>query len=229
MFYWQTIGTAPWNPEQVAGPADFPSIAQVGNSAAIAALDPNNNLMFYWQTIGTAPWNPEQVAESALPFPFTGSAPSLAQVGNSAAIAVQAFSPDAQGGPPETFVVKLYWQTIGTAPWNSEIVGFALSAPSLAQVGNSAAIAVLDVDGTLAVYWQTIGTAPWNEDGPEGSIATSAPSLAQVGNSAAIAAHGDNNSLMFYWQTIGSASPWNAEQVAGPDTTFFTPSVAQVG
>jgi hypothetical protein len=33
MFYWQTIGTAPWHPEQVAGPGTTfsdPSIAQVG-------------------------------------------------------------------------------------------------------------------------------------------------------------------------------------------------------
>ena len=66
MFYWQTIGTAPWHAEQVAGPnttSAAPSIAQVGNSSAIATHNPaDGSLMFYWQTIGTALWHAEQVA-----------------------------------------------------------------------------------------------------------------------------------------------------------------------
>ena len=53
-FYWQTIGTSPWNPEQVAGPGTTKSasVAQVGNSSVIAAVDANGSLQFYWQTIG---------------------------------------------------------------------------------------------------------------------------------------------------------------------------------
>jgi len=38
-----------------------PSVAQVGNSSVIAAVDANGSLQFYWQTIGTSTWNPEQV------------------------------------------------------------------------------------------------------------------------------------------------------------------------
>jgi hypothetical protein len=47
--------------------------------------------------------------------------------------------------------------------------------------------------------------------------------------SAVIAATGPDNSVWFYWQTIGAPPPWNAEQVAGPGTTFSGPSIAQVG
>ncbi|MGA9679791.1 MAG: hypothetical protein WBR28_32460 [Mycobacterium sp.] len=46
--------------------------------------------------------------------------------------------------------------------------------------------------------------------------------------SSVIAAQGPDSSLMFYWQTIGTA-PWNPQQVAGPGTTFWGPSIAQVG
>ena len=46
--------------------------------------------------------------------------------------------------------------------------------------------------------------------------------------STVIAAQGLDNNLMFYWQTFGTHT-WNAEQVAGPQTTFSLPSVAQVG
>ncbi|MFZ0191802.1 MAG: hypothetical protein WAL72_33200, partial [Streptosporangiaceae bacterium] len=64
-FYWQTIGTKPWNRETVAGPGSTgsaPSAAQVGQSSVIAAQGPFGSLRFYWQTIGTQPWNPETVA-----------------------------------------------------------------------------------------------------------------------------------------------------------------------
>lgn len=38
------------------------SVAQVGDSAVIAAVGLDKSLWFYWQTIGTAIWHPEQVA-----------------------------------------------------------------------------------------------------------------------------------------------------------------------
>ena len=41
-----------------------------------------------------------------------------------------------------------------------------------------------------------------------------------------IAATGSDNGLQFWWQPIGSQG-WNPEQVAGPGTTFGSPSVAQ--
>jgi hypothetical protein len=83
-FYWQTIGTVPWNPERVAGPGttNSASVARVGNSSVIAAVGVDGSLRFYWQTIGTAPWNPERVAG-----PGTTNSASVAQVGNSSVIA----------------------------------------------------------------------------------------------------------------------------------------------
>ena len=64
MFYWQTIGTAPWHAEQVAGPGTTsftgPSIAQVGDSSVIAASGTDDSVMFYWQTIGTAACAPKR-------------------------------------------------------------------------------------------------------------------------------------------------------------------------
>jgi hypothetical protein len=82
MFYWQTLHAGGWHPEQVAGPNttfDAPSLAQVGNSAAIVAQDRDLSLAFYWQTIGTAPWHPEQVAKPSPNISFFK--PSIAQVG----------------------------------------------------------------------------------------------------------------------------------------------------
>jgi hypothetical protein len=48
----------------VAGPrtTKSASVAQVGNSSVISAVDVNGSLQFYWQTIGTPTWNLEQVA-----------------------------------------------------------------------------------------------------------------------------------------------------------------------
>ena len=63
-FYWQTIGSAKWNTELVAGRNTTlqASVAQVGDSSVIAAINNDSGLSFYWQTIGTAPWNPELVS-----------------------------------------------------------------------------------------------------------------------------------------------------------------------
>lgn len=50
MFYRQTIGTKPWNPEQVVAPDNSfsgASIAQVGDSSVIAAGGTDSSLMFY--------------------------------------------------------------------------------------------------------------------------------------------------------------------------------------
>ena len=51
------------------------------------------------------------------------------------------------------------------------------------------------------------------------------PSVAQVGDSTVIAAVGLDNSLLLFWQPIGGEQ-WNPEQVAGPGTTFSSPSLA---
>jgi hypothetical protein len=64
MFYWQTIGTAPWNAEQVAGPVTSmgpPAVAQVGRSSVIASRATGAIALFFWQSIGTVPWHQEQV------------------------------------------------------------------------------------------------------------------------------------------------------------------------
>jgi hypothetical protein len=70
---------------------------------------------------------------------------------------------------------------------------------NVAQVGNSAVIAAVGVDGSLRFYWQTIGTAPWHSeqvavDTSGGEVFTHA-SVARVGDSSAIAAAGSDDSL----------------------------------
>ena len=63
-FYWQTIGTKPWHPEQAAGTGttfSAPSVAQVAHSSVISAAGSHSSLDFYWQTMGTKPWNCELV------------------------------------------------------------------------------------------------------------------------------------------------------------------------
>ena len=132
--------------------------------------------------------------------------------------------------------LAFYWQPIGSQQWNPEQVAAArptgyhlLSAPSVAQVGNSTVIAATGPDDSLLFYWQPIGSQQWNPEQVAGPGTTFAvPSVAQVGDSTVIAAQGPDNSLQFYWQPIGSQQ-WNPEQVAGPGTTFSAPSVAQVG
>jgi len=169
-FYWQTIGTAPWHPEEVAaGETTYgePSVAQVGNSSVIAAEGPGDSLYFYWQTIGTAPWHPEEVAGPGSIFTEFVGGPSVAQVGNSSVIAAE--------GPNQT--LDFYWQTIGTGPWHPEEVAgpgstysqFA-GGPSVAQVGNSSVIAADGPNGTLDFYWQTIGTGPWHSELVPGQV-----------------------------------------------------------
>lgn len=225
-YYW---GNSQWNPQNVAGNGttfSAPSIAQFNaNHICIAARGPDNSLMVYWQQINGAGWQPQTVAPAGSAF----SAPSLAQIDNSACIAVQ--------GPGNS--LDFYWQAMdgpgwpGTR-WNPETVAgpnTTFSAPSLAQIGNSACIATEGPDSKLSFYWQTIGSpAPWSppETVAGSPLASSAPSLAQIGNSACIAVQSPGNALNFYWQTIGTPG-WNPEVVAGDNTTFSAPSLTQVG
>ena len=74
----------------------------------VVGSGPNSSLYFYWQAIGTKPWHPELVSPSNTTF----SAPSVAQVGNSAVVAAQGHEDS----------LDFYWQTIGTEPWNCELV-----------------------------------------------------------------------------------------------------------
>src|ERR1700757_5501109 len=69
-FFWQSIGTVPWNPELVPGTPGFsaPSLAQVGDSSVIAVQGPGHTLLFYWQSIGAVPWNSEVVATPGTTF-----------------------------------------------------------------------------------------------------------------------------------------------------------------
>jgi len=237
LFYFQPIGGGPWTQELVIEPnATRPpvgaftaaSVAQVGNSSVIAAVGADGSVWFLFQPIGSGGWRPELVAAPTnspnSPPPFIAA--SIAQVGNSSVIA--AVSSDGS--------LWFYWQTIGTGPWNPELVAAATStsspvtAASIAHVGNSAVIAAVHQDGTLSFYWQTIGaTGPWNQEpvpvsGPNN---VSSASVAQVGNSSVIAAVHQDGTLSFYWQTIGGG-PWNTEPVPGPNT-ISSASVAHVG
>jgi hypothetical protein len=175
-FYWQKIGGGSWHSELVADPNPPITgawLAQVGNTAAIAAVRTDGSLWFHWQTIGDAgPWNEEQVAGP----PNTASSTSVAQIGNSAGIT-------AVGGNG----LKFYWQKIGGGPWHPEQL--VLSATnSLAQVGNTAAVADVRQDGSLWYHFQAIDTVPWFpqlvSSPSQKSLPVTAASIAQVGNSA---------------------------------------------
>ena len=73
-------------------------------------MGPYGKPCFYWQTIGRpALWSPP---ETFAYLRFANSAPSLAQIGNSACIAVQS-----QGN-----ALNFYSQTIGTSFWHPELV-----------------------------------------------------------------------------------------------------------
>jgi hypothetical protein len=63
-FYWQVLGAATWNPEQVAGTTTYSAPSITTNSAGtnIAAAGPDGSLDFYWQLFNATTWNPEQVA-----------------------------------------------------------------------------------------------------------------------------------------------------------------------
>ena len=64
-YYWQTLGGATWNPEQVTGTGTtFSAPSMTTNSAGtiIAAGGASGSLDFYWQLFGATTWNPEQVA-----------------------------------------------------------------------------------------------------------------------------------------------------------------------
>ena len=223
--YQRKISGGNWFQQPVAGPGpgkpefalQSPSVAQVGDSAVIAAVDTSGGLWFYWQTIDTTLWSPGQLVDG----PTTESGnilayPSVAQVGDSSVIIA------VDGGS-----LWFYWQTIGTTPWNPEPVFLAepeghgeaiLPYPSVAQVGDSAVIAAANSNSSISLqfYWQAIGTAGWNnppERVPVPGAVLASPSVAQVGDSAVIAASDTNGDLWYFWQTIGTAG-WTKEIVA---------------
>ena len=49
------------------------NVAQVGNSAVIAAIGQGGIVSFYWQTIGGGPWNPELVIDPITTNPPVGT------------------------------------------------------------------------------------------------------------------------------------------------------------
>jgi hypothetical protein len=158
-FYWQTIGTVPWNPEVVAAaatstssPVTSASVAHVGNSSVIAAAHQDGTLSFYWQTIGAMGWNEELVPG---PGPNNVSSVSVAQVGDASAIAAV----------KEDGSLSIYWQTIGGGPWNpipvtlvliDDLLPRSIFVASVAQVGDYLALAAVGYDASLWVYWQTL-------------------------------------------------------------------------
>jgi hypothetical protein len=243
-YYWQTIGSGGWNPEQLPAGGNLPSVfnstsvAQVGNKSVIAAVGKDGSLWSFEQTIGApaTDWVPERVA----PLSYVSQSASVSQVGNSSVIA------SSNGNNNE---VLFYWQTIGKANWSPpetlplKVRAAGGTTASVAQVGNnstgSSVIALVGTDGSLWFYYQTIGAGNWigQRVALPGTISTrSSPSITQVGNSSTgssvIAAVGQDGSLWFYYQTIGApATDWVPEQVALPGTisTTSSPSVAQVG
>jgi hypothetical protein len=66
-YWWQAVGTRPWNRQVVddsAGAAS-PSIAWTGNAVLIAATHWNgtrNAIVYWWQAVGTRPWHKQEIA-----------------------------------------------------------------------------------------------------------------------------------------------------------------------
>jgi hypothetical protein len=52
--------------------------------------------------------------------------------------------------------------------------------------------------------------------------------MVQDGNGVNIVAEGPNHSLYFYWATNGT-STWHQETVAGANTTYSAPALANIG
>jgi hypothetical protein len=196
------------------------SIAQVGNTAAIAAVG-SKGLRYYWQTIGTRSWHSESVADPIPPI----SGASLTQIGNTAAIASVR-----QDGS-----VWYHWQTIGdSGPWNEEQVAVPPNSASVAvvaAVGNTAAIAAAGAGG-LRYYWQTIGAGPWHgEQLAKLNVPIVGTALAQVGNEAVVMDIRPDGGLWVHLQVIGNV-PWFPHLVPGPGGTFSpvtATAVASVG
>ena len=90
--------------------------------------------------------------------------------------------------------------------------GTSISAPTIAQVGNSTVIATQGANGGLQFYWQPIGGSGWNHQQVAPRASASAPSIAQSGTSSVIVADGPNVGQRFYYQPIGS-SGWHCQVV----------------
>ena len=208
-------------------------VAKVGETSAIVTLDNNNHLQYFSQTIGTAGWNKNPVSTD---FKFT-SAPSIAQVGDQAVIAVA-------GNDGTLWVYQQAISTLPTGAWNLTRdlgnQGSLSQVPSVAQVGDSVVIALVDNSGTLWSYQRNSSGGNWHPQQVarpgEPEFTLQSPSVAQVGDSAVIAAVDTSGGLWFYWHTIGTigTTPWSPGQLVDGPTTgsgriLAYPSVAQVG
>jgi hypothetical protein len=209
-----------------SGTASANAVVQVGNSSVFAATDENNaSLNFYYEPIGSPNWSTaEQVAGPG----NASSDAAVAQVGNSAVIAVQG----ANG-------LDYYWQAIGSPNWSPAQqvarVDVTQGDPAIAQVGQSTVIAAQTPSGQINFYYQGIGSSTWSpaqqvtgsaSGSPAGTYGD--PSITQVGNATVIAATGPGGTLWMFWQQIGTAK-WHAEQVGNGNLIYTKPSVAQVG
>jgi hypothetical protein len=214
-----------WTSQQVAGPSttySAPSMAHLPSQVVIAAEGPGNSLDFYYQFYGG--WRAQQVAGPGT----TYSAPSLAILSPSNPSGwMWGIAVEGPGGS-----LNIYYQnaqTFGTTTWNLQRVaasGTTFSAPSLARVGNSAAVAAEGVFNSLRYYHQTTTGSWFFQNAASHGTTYSAPSLALINTTPVIAAEGPGNSLDFYWRA--SSGAWNPQQAAGSGSVYSAPSVAHV-
>lgn len=214
-----TYGELPASPETTF----TQSFGYEPGSSYIAVQGPGASLDLYSQPIGSAGWARQQVAgpRSAYSSPVV----TCANFKLAPWIAVE--------GPQNS--LSFYWSTPpGWSTENVALEGWTFSAPSIAQFAGYIFIAARGKDDSLKVYWQEIGQPGWqHQTVAQAGNAFSAPSLAQINEQAGIAVQGPGNRLDFYWQSIGGAgwpgTDWKLEPVAGSNTTFSAPSLAQVG
>ncbi len=221
--YQAANGSRTWSETTVACPGttfSTPSLVANDSGYNIAVAGPSGSLDFYWSTDGTS-WTPVNIATKGNIY----SAPSVADNGTlesgTTTIAAQ--------GPGNT--LDIYQSANGSGTWSETTVacpGTTFSTPSLVATDSGYNIAVAGPSGSLDFYWSTDGTS-WTpvNIATKGNI-YSAPSVADNGTlesgTTTIAAQGPGNTLDIYQAANGSGT-WSETTVAGPGTTFSTPSL----
>jgi hypothetical protein len=227
-FWWQSladIGSGPWHQEVLSGyinDTSAPSIVQIGNEVAIAAVGPTYSLQFWWQQIGATGWNS-----------FLGQAPGL--VGNGPAMAVLSSPSDTLGIAFTSFDGNEYYvqqtpSNFGSwqGPYKVGNTGFpngSAPPPSITALdGNLTAITTMGSNYSL-YQWMTPSPPSFvnTTQGAFPGTVSNGVSTAQLGNEVVAATtQSANGTLEFYWRLPDSY--WHLEDLGGPGVVNYDSS-----
>jgi hypothetical protein len=227
-FWWQPladIGSGPWHQEVLSGyinDTSAPSIVQIGNEVAIAAVGPNYTLQFWWQQIGATGWNS-----------FLGQAPGL--VGNGPAMAVLSSPSDTLGIAFTNFDGNEYYvqqtpSNFGSwkGPYQVGNTGFpdgSAPPPSITALDNNLTAITTMGSGNSLYQWMTPNPPSFvnTTQGAFPGTVYSGVSTAQLGNGVVAATtQGSNGTLEFYWRLPDSS--WHLEDLGGPEPDNYDSS-----